>query len=147
LRWRFVDRVDSFEPWRAISGRKGVSLEEYCLPDPLGRRGALPESLVAECCVELARWLVAASSDFELTARLEALEGLEFEREARTGSALEVGVEVLAVDGEVLRAGCTVADAGGRVAAGKLAMRTLPTAEGFDAELVASMWRELNGQA
>ena len=62
MKWRVVDRIAPCEPWTAIEGHKCVSLEEYFLMERLGRRGALPESLLLAGFVELGRWLVCVSS-------------------------------------------------------------------------------------
>ena len=144
MRWRLVDRVDRFESWRLIAGRKAVSLEEYSLLEPLGRRGVLPESLVLACCVELVRWLAAASSGFELTGALESVEDMNFARQARPGAALEIGVQA-ARDGDALRADCAVRCGGQELAAGRLGLALMPLAESFDREWVEGVWKELRG--
>ncbi len=144
MRWRLVDRVDRFESWRLLAGRKAVSLEEYSLLEPLGRRGVLPESLVLACCVEMARWLAAASSGFELTGVLESVENMNFARQARPGAALEIGLEATR-SGDALRAECTVRCGGKELAAGRLGLGLVPLAGSFDREWVEGVWKELRG--
>ena len=78
MRWRFMDRINRFEAWATIEGRKAVSLEEYSLLEPFGRKGSLPENLVVESCVHLARWLVIVSSGFEQTCILSAIDQFRF---------------------------------------------------------------------
>jgi 3-hydroxymyristoyl/3-hydroxydecanoyl-(acyl carrier protein) dehydratase len=143
MRWRFTDRVDTFVPWRSIAGRKTVSLEEYSLPDPFGRAGACPASLVMECCVELGRWLAAASSGFEQAAVLEGVEAFAFRGAAGPGDALAVTVSVTRRGAEALDVDCRV-EAGGRpVAGGALRLVLVPLGEGFARDRVAAQWREL----
>ncbi|HOX07744.1 MAG TPA: hypothetical protein PK280_15195 [Planctomycetota bacterium] len=146
MRWRFVDRVTAFGPWQSIAGRKAVSLEEYKLLEPLGRQGVLPESLVLECCVELARWLVAASSDFRQACVLEGIDGFEFRSEAVMGEILEVEARLTgSPEAGPLRAECRVKVGAREVAGGSIALGLVPLAEGFDPDFTASMWRELHG--
>jgi 3-hydroxymyristoyl/3-hydroxydecanoyl-(acyl carrier protein) dehydratase len=144
MRWRLVDRVDRFEGWRLIAGRKAVSLEEYSLLEPLGRRGVLPESLVLACCVEMARWLAAASSGFELTGALESVENMNFARQARPGAALEICAETTR-SGDALRADCVVRCGGEELAAGRIGFALVPLAGSFDREWVEGVWKELRG--
>ncbi len=44
MRWRLLDRVDEFEPWRRIRGSKAVTLEEYLhnFPDQAEGRRRFP---------------------------------------------------------------------------------------------------------
>jgi 3-hydroxymyristoyl/3-hydroxydecanoyl-(acyl carrier protein) dehydratase len=146
MRWRFVDRVTAFEPWQHIAGRKAVSLEEYKLLEPLGREGVLPESLVMECCVELGRWLIAASTEFKQTCVLGGIDRFEFQAEAGMGAVLEVETRLEGGAGAVpLRADCRVTAGGREVAGGKITLGLVPLAEGFDPDFTASMWSELRG--
>ncbi len=149
MRWRFVDRVTAFESWRRIAGRKAVSLEEYKLPAPLGREGVLPESLVLECCVELGRWLAAASSDFRQACVLEEVAGFAFSGQAGMGDVLEIEVRLSegGAGSASVRAECRVSTSAREVAAGRLVLGLVPLAEGFDPDFAASLWRELRGQA
>jgi len=70
---------------------KCVSLEEYFLLERLGRRGSLPESLVLASFVELARWLVVVSSEFESSALLTDVLGFSFRDPLGMGAVLEDG--------------------------------------------------------
>jgi len=143
MRWRFVDRVDEFEPWARISGRKSVSLEEYSLLARLGREGVLPESLVVESCVHLARWLAAKSSDFEQTCLLAGIGSFTFEREIGMGDSLLMTLVVQDRSEERLKVHCEVSNA----AQGELLLSLIPLAETCDPENTATMWHEIHGQA
>jgi len=39
MKWRLIDKLERYEPWRSVSGRKAVSFEEYSLLKPFGRKG------------------------------------------------------------------------------------------------------------
>jgi len=147
VRWRFLDRIVRFEPWRAIVGRKAISLEEYSLPRPFGRMGSFPESLVLECCVEAARWLVAASSDFAQTSYLSEVREFRIERETRMGDALEVSASLTRRDGGQIEMECRVNCGDSLAARGTIVVDLMPLSEAFDGVFVQGMWRELHGAA
>ena len=147
MRWRMLDRVDEMVPWASISGRKAVSLEEYMLLEPFGRPGVLPESLVLASCVELARWLVAASSDFALTAVLHELSGFSLTDSAGMGQVLELTAEVRSRSADELEVECRVASAGRPLATGTLALGLTPSVECFDPAALAVAWGELYAKA
>ena len=143
MRWRFVDRIDEFEPWARISGRKSVSLEEHSLLARLGREGVLPESLMVESCVQLARWLVAKSSGFEQTCLLAGIDNFTVEREVGMGESLLMTLVVRDRSEDNFRVDCEVGDA----AQGELLLTLIPLAETCDPENTATMWHEIYGQA
>ena len=145
MRWRFVDRITAFEPWQAIAGRKAVSLEEYYLLRPLGREGILPESLVLESCVELARWLVAASSGFARVAELAAIERFALHRQATPGEVLHVDGRVIAAADPQLSLDCRVAAEGGPVAAGRLEFAVVSADGRYPVGELEELWREIHG--
>ncbi len=147
MRWRLVDRVTAFEPWCAIAGAKAVSLEEYYLLEPLGRQGVLPEALVIECCVELVRWLVAASSSFEQGATLTGIEGFAFRREVGIGELLRSDIRLNGRREEQFAAECRVASGSTPVASGRLTFALTPLDEWFEPEELAGLWQELHGAA
>ncbi|MCY3024405.1 MAG: hypothetical protein NTW87_35980 [Planctomycetota bacterium] len=146
MKWRLIDRVDSFEPWRSIAGRKTISFEEYSLLKVFGRKGSFPESLVLESCVELARWLAAASSGFSQTAALAEVETFRFTAEADRSEVLRISARVVARERNLLRLECAVATSAGEVAAGRFTVELLPLGEHFDTEWVTGLWRELCGE-
>ena len=146
MKWRLVDRVTHVEAWREIAGRKAVSLEEYCLAEPLGRLGVLPETLVLECCVQLAAWLVAASSSFQRTARLASVEGFRLHGEVGMGAVLELSAVVRERAADSLLIACQAAVAGQPVADGAIGCSLVPLGPQAAASSRA-LWRELHGQA
>ncbi len=147
MRWRFVDRVTAFEPWQQIAGRKAVSLEEYHLLQPLGREGVFPESLMIECCTELVRWLVAASSSFTQATVLAAIEEFAFDCPARMGCLLDLKARVTARDEGGITAECLVGSDGMMAASGRLGLTVFRLDEGLDPGELEGLWRELYGSA
>ncbi|HUW31787.1 MAG TPA: hypothetical protein VM223_09265 [Planctomycetota bacterium] len=152
MRWRFADKLELLQPWQSIRGTKAVSLEEYCLCEPRGREGVLPETLVIECCVHAARWLVARSSDFRLTCELDAIDGFRFTGEAAMGDVIAMDVEAAPdsradAAGGSLHARCRASCGGRLIAEGGICVRLLPLAGHFDRDSTEAMWRELHGEA
>jgi len=147
MRWRFVDKITAVHPWQKISGIKAIGLEEYCLLEPLGREYVLPESLVIECCVELARWLVTVSSSFSLIALLSGIDGFAFARPAEGGNVLEIHADLRGRSNADVSVECSVTARGRTVAAGRLTLDSLPLLDGPDREEMAGRWRELHGPA
>lgn len=145
MRFRLIDRVDSFEAWSAIAGRKAVSFEEYSLLKPFGRFGVFPEDLVLGGCVELGRWLVAASSSFELIAILGEVRDFAVDARAGAGQLLEMAAEVTLRAEDHLDLECAVGCAAGPVARGSIGLVLLPAHGYYDCELLKAAWGELNG--
>lgn len=100
MKFRMVDRILDWEPWRRIRGVKSVSFEEYRLPAVLGEGDAyLPRSLVLEGLVQLSNWLVMLSSDFSAAARTADIEQTRFHGAARPAHRIVFDAEVR-TDGE-----------------------------------------------
>lgn len=147
MRWRFTDRVLEFEPWSRITGRKAISMEEYSLLKPFGRKGTFPESLVVESCVHLIRWLVARSSDFRQTALLRELRSFEFPTEAGMGDVLDIRIRLAREGEDGLRAECDVHASKGCVGRGSIGLRLDVLDQHCVPSDQAALWRELVGQA
>ena len=144
MRWRFVDKVESLQPWRTATGRKAISFEEFSLCDRLGRKGVLPESLVIESCIHLVRWLVAASSEFTSTCVLSEVERFALRREVGMGDSLALAATVLGREPGRLRIECRVECGGQAVAEGVLSVELLPLPACAPPEDTRSLWHELS---
>ena len=146
MRWRFVDKIENFQPWQAATGRKAISFEEASLCERLGREGVLPESLVLESCVQLVRWLVAASSEFASTCLLTEVERFVLHREVGMGDSLALAVTVLACEPDRLRVECRAECRGQVVAEGVLSVELLPLSACASPEDARSLWCELSAR-
>ena len=147
MRWRLIDSIEDVDAWTSIRGRKTVSLEEYSLLEPLGRKGHFPESLVLECGVHLVRWLAAASSDFEQSCTLLEVGPFVFEHETSPGNTLTVSATVLEKQNDRLEVECRVAIGSQPYAHGRLALSLLPLKEMDLADNARTLWRELYAKA
>jgi len=147
VRWRFVDRIDRWEPWRSIAVRKAISLEEYSVLDRFGRRGVFPESLAIEICVQAGRWLAVRSSEFRSLALLAGLFALRFEGEAGIGDVLVARLAVTSRDDRGFEATGDVSAGERRIAAGAFAFELADLGVYDDPDLTRGWWRELHGAA
>ena len=147
MRWRFIDRLEAFEAWTSIRGRKTVSLEEYCLLEPLGRKGCCPESLILESCVQLVRWLAAASSDFQQSCLLLEARRFAFEHETNPGDRLAVAATVLDRRTDTLGVECEARIGGQRCGHGELVLSLVPLLDLAVEEDTRALWRELYAKA
>ena len=147
MRWRFIDRITRWEPWMSIEGTKAISLEEYSLLEPWGRKGCLPESLIIESGVHLARWLTLASSSFETTCRLAEIENIAFIHETAPGDQLNLKLTVTERHPSELRLAGTVATGKQLIAQGIWIVTLEPIKETVIAEDMRTLWQELHGTA
>jgi len=145
MRWRFMDRIESIEPWQSAEGIKAISFEEYSLGKPFGRKGILPEGIVLESCIHMIRWLVIKSSNFRNTCVLKEIERFAFDREAGMGDVLHITVRVMARDDTALKAECAVKGGGHDIASGAIAVEFLPLDQCMDPEAACTMWKEVHG--
>ncbi|MFA6093478.1 MAG: hypothetical protein WCU88_10505 [Elusimicrobiota bacterium] len=144
MKWRFVDRIESCEPWTSIRGRKAVSFEEYSLLKNFNRKGTLPEALALESLVQLARWLIAKSSDFTQIGTLSKVEALKFEQEAVMGDSLSLEIRILERKGMSIRMGCDASTSSGTVCQGTIVLDAQPLAGFADPHSLRSMWGEIS---
>ena len=147
MRWRFVDRIEAFEPWASAKGRKSISLEEYSLLEPLGRKGMFPETLVLESCIHLGRWLVMRSSDFEKSCLLSEARNFAFMKQAGIGQVLTMTALVRRREGDALVIGCEATIGQRQICKGDLTLSLMPLREVLNREGMKAMWQELYGKA
>jgi hypothetical protein len=149
MRWRCLDRVESFAAWKFIRGRKAVSFEEGSLLRNFDRVDEFPASLLIESCVELARWLAATSSGFSQIALLEQINDFRLTETPETGDLLTLAIEVVRRDEHAGRVEvlCRVECGREPVADGHLTLALEPLGEHCDPTSEAALWSELYGAA
>ena len=94
MKFRFVDKITSWLPYRQITGIKAVSFEEYCLKDAFGEEPRLPESLLLESFLQLGNWLILLSSDFKTMAMAVRISEVRFHDSLLPGRQLRMAVSV-----------------------------------------------------
>ena len=147
MRWRFVDRIEAFDPWTFLKGRKSISLEEYCLLEPLGRKGIFSEALVLESCIHLGRWLVMKSSDFEKTCLLFEVRGFTFAKACGMGDTLEMTLRVQKREEGFIEVECETSEGGRLICRGALTLGFMSLGSLVDPDTMRATWRELYGTA
>jgi hypothetical protein len=135
--------MEAFEPWTFLKGRKAISLEEYCLLEPLGRKGVFPETLVLESCVHLGRWLVMKSSDFVKIGLLSEVREFSFANECGMEQSLEMSVRVQKKAEGSIEAACEATAEGRSICRGVLILDLMELGEFIDPETMRATWQEL----
>jgi 3-hydroxymyristoyl/3-hydroxydecanoyl-(acyl carrier protein) dehydratase len=143
MRWRFVDRIEEFEPWALMRGRKAISLVEYFLLNPFGRKGVFPETLVIESCIHLVRWLVMRSSGFKSTCLLSDLGNFNFNNEVGMGDILRMGVTVTMRREDSVQVNCETTNGERLIGYGALTVGLMDLTGVADPEVMKAMWQEL----
>lgn len=147
MRWRFVDRITEYDPWSRIAGRKAASLEEYSLLERAGWPGEVPGTLLLEGAVQLAAWLVMASSGFQQAALLEEVTDLRLAGRAGAGDAVETSARVEGRGASRIAVAWEGRRGGERICEGRMALALVPLEDLCDPGRMELMWRELYAQA
>lgn len=98
MRFHLIDRIDAFEPFRSVRGRKLTSVGEdhWEGTDPL-----LPRPLVLEALCQAASWLVVASTEGRRRAALLQLGSVAFHGDVRPGDVVDLTGEIDAMTDEM----------------------------------------------
>jgi 3-hydroxyacyl-[acyl-carrier-protein] dehydratase len=95
MKFRLVDKILAWEPYRRIRGIKAVSFEEYCLKESFGDEGRLPETLMLESFLQLGNWLILLSSDFAQMGLVAKLPLVRFDGSLPAGAQMQLEVNLL----------------------------------------------------
>lgn len=95
MKFRFVDRITSWQPHERITGLKAVSFEEYSLKEPFGDEPRLPEMLLLESLLQLGNWLILLSSDFTRMGMVIRLNEVRFHDALRPGGVVRMELVVV----------------------------------------------------
>ncbi len=147
MRWRLVDRIEGWDAWGSIRAVKCISLEEGHLLERLGRRGVWPESLALGSLVELARWLIIASSDFNESGVLREVEGFTLADQVGLGASLSLTATVLERHPAQLRLGASCHSGGALVGTGTLKLGLTALGELIRPDHARRLWQEIHGTA
>ena len=135
MRWRLIDRITEYRRGELIAGRIAVSFEQSLLPEPLGRDGVLPDSLLVGAAAELALWAAGEASAWKNGAELSEIDDLRFLQPAVHAELLTLR---LACDGTLAVSGDL-----GAAAAGHLEFIPVALAPLIDPRLLAEDWEVL----
>ena len=90
MKFRLVDKITSWSPYRQITGIKTVSFEEYCLKEAFGEEPRLPEMLLLESFLQVGNWLILLSSDFKQMGAVARISEVRFHGFLQPGSQLQM---------------------------------------------------------
>jgi 3-hydroxyacyl-[acyl-carrier-protein] dehydratase len=97
MRFHMIDRIDHWDAYRRLSGRKVTSAEEaYWCATPTGP--VMPGGLVLEALAQAGTWLLLLSSGFQRRAALGSVGQTRWLGEIVPGDVLELEVELTAHD-------------------------------------------------
>jgi len=95
MKFRFVDRITSWQPHERITGLKAVSFEEYSLKNAFGDAPRLPSMLLLESLLQLGNWLILLSTDFQQMGSVIRLHDVRFHGALRPGRVVNMEVTML----------------------------------------------------
>lgn len=95
MKFRFVDRITSWQSHERITGLKAVSFEEYSLKDAFGDEPRLPEMLLLESILQLGNWLILLSTDFQQMGTIIRIHEARFHGALRPGNVVRMEVAML----------------------------------------------------
>lgn len=100
MRLLLADSITSLDPGKRITGTKNPSMSEDFFTHHFPQRPIMPGMLILESMVQLARWLVASTTDFTAGVLLTGVRECKFRGFAVPGDQIVVDVEELPGEGE-----------------------------------------------
>jgi 3-hydroxyacyl-[acyl-carrier-protein] dehydratase len=94
MKFRLVDKILDWSPYKRITGIKAVSFEEYCLKEAFGDEARLPETLLLESFLQLGNWLILLSSDFARMGMVVRMTEVCFDSYLLPGQQVRMEVEM-----------------------------------------------------
>lgn len=125
MRFHLIDRVDGYEPGKALRATKLLALGEEYLADHFPRFPVMPGVLMLQACVEAAAWLWRASTDFRHpVVVLREVKTVKYGTFMQPGRRLDVTVELLTqADDTATFSGKGADDAGKQTVAARFTLK------------------------
>lgn len=143
MRFLLLDRIVELERGRRASGIKNVTLSEDFFTHHFPDQPIMPGTLITECMVQLADWVIREASDFEKLSLPVSFDRLKFYRMVRPSDQLLLDVEVAesAGDTATIRANARCGEQ--QVAAARFTVRIEPSAPYQSSEAARAMFQIL----
>jgi 3-hydroxyacyl-[acyl-carrier-protein] dehydratase len=93
MRFILIDRIVHIEKEKNARGIKNLAMSEDYFEHHFPFFPVMPGVLMLEAMVELARWLIVYSTEFEYSGLLAKLDSAKFRKPAQPGDILDVQVE------------------------------------------------------
>jgi len=98
MRCLLVDKITDYEPGRRITGIKNVTISENFLQDHFPGFPVMPGVLQVEAVLQLASWLICATTDFASKLRLVSLKSIKFKEFIVPGDQMRIEAAVTKQD-------------------------------------------------
>jgi 3-hydroxyacyl-[acyl-carrier-protein] dehydratase len=92
MRFILIDRIIELHPDQSAIGVKNVTMSEDFLAHHFPHRPIMPGVLIVESMVQLADWLIRASSEFKLIGLATAFDRIKFRNVVRPGDQMKIKV-------------------------------------------------------
>ena len=99
MRFILIDRIIELHPDQSAIGVKNVTMSEDFLAHHFPHRPIMPGVLIVESMVQLADWLILASSEFKLIGLATAFDRIKFRNVVRPGDQMKVKVRLASRQG------------------------------------------------
>lgn len=109
MRCLLIDKIIAFEKGQRITGIKNVTMSENFLQDHFPGFPVMPGVLQLEAVLQLASWLVFATTDFMHKVRLESLKSIKFKEFIVPGDQMHIDLESTARDASTMTANARIA--------------------------------------
>jgi 3-hydroxyacyl-[acyl-carrier-protein] dehydratase len=103
MRFILIDRIIELNPDQSAIGVKNVTMSEDFLAHHFPHRPIMPGALIVESMVQLADWLIRASSEFKLIGLATAFDRIKFRIVVRPGDQMKVKVSLASREGTLAR--------------------------------------------
>jgi 3-hydroxyacyl-[acyl-carrier-protein] dehydratase len=104
MRFCLIDRIASFEPGVRLRAVKAVALAEEYLSDHFPSFPVLPGVFMLEALTQAGAWLVRLSDDFAHSMIvLQEARNIKYADFVSPGASLQIEVEILSVEGPLVR--------------------------------------------
>jgi 3-hydroxyacyl-[acyl-carrier-protein] dehydratase len=101
MRFNLIDRIDGWEPGKALRAAKFLALGEEYLADHFPRFPVMPGVLMLQATIEAAAWLWRVTTDFRHPVIvLRDLRSVKYGTFMQPGRRLDVTVEMTKQDGD-----------------------------------------------
>jgi len=99
MRFLWIDRIIELYPDQSAVGVKSVTMSEDFLAHHFPHRPIMPGVLIVESMVQLADWLIRASSEFKLIGLATDFDRIKFRVVIRPGDQMKVKVSLTSREG------------------------------------------------
>jgi 3-hydroxyacyl-[acyl-carrier-protein] dehydratase len=99
MRFHLIDRIDRWEPGKALVAAKSLALGEEYLADHFPRFPVMPGVLMLQACVEAAAWLWRITTDYKHPVIvLRELKSVKYGTFMTPGRRMDVSVDLTGMD-------------------------------------------------